>query len=100
MTKRSPLRYFKISRKIIGLAVMLYVRFPLSLRNAGDLLDERGVDIRHKTVRFWWNRFGPWFAVQMLRNRVQHLGTYSNWPWHLDEGFVKITGEANSLSRA
>ncbi|MDG1103234.1 MAG: IS6 family transposase, partial [Ascidiaceihabitans sp.] len=32
MTKQSPFRYFKTSPDIIRLAVMLYVRFPLSLR--------------------------------------------------------------------
>ena len=36
----------------------MYVRFPLSLRNVEDLLHERGIDISHETVRFWWNRFG------------------------------------------
>ncbi len=42
--------------------VMMYVRFPLSLRNVEDLLSERGIDICHETVRLWWNRFGPLFA--------------------------------------
>ena len=41
---------------------MMYVRFPLSLRNVEDLLVERGIDICHETVRFWWNRFGPLLA--------------------------------------
>ena len=59
MPKRSPFRYFKTSPEVIRLAVMLYVRFPLSLRNVEDLLHERGVNISHETVRFWWNRFGP-----------------------------------------
>ena len=58
MTKPDPFRYFKTSREIIRLAVMLYVRFPLSLRNVEDLLHERGIDISHETVRFWWHRFG------------------------------------------
>jgi putative transposase len=62
MTKRSPFRYFKTSPKIIRLAVIMYVRFPLSLRNVEDLLHERGIDISHETVRFWWNRFGLLFA--------------------------------------
>ena len=44
MTKRAPFRYFKTSPEIIRLAVMLYVRFPLSLRNVEDLLHERGID--------------------------------------------------------
>jgi putative transposase len=65
MTKRSPFRYFKTSPEIIRLAVMMYVGFPLSLRNAEDLLHERGIDISHETVRFWWNRFGPIFAAEI-----------------------------------
>jgi len=31
--------------------VMLYVRFPLSLRNVENLLFERGIDVCHETVR-------------------------------------------------
>jgi putative transposase len=65
MTKRSPFRYFKTSSEIIRLAVMMYVRFPLSLRNVEDLLHERGIDISYATVRFWWNRFGPTFAAEI-----------------------------------
>lgn len=45
------------------LAVMLQVRFPLSLRDVEDLLQERGIEIRPETIRFWWNRFGPMFAA-------------------------------------
>jgi hypothetical protein len=40
MTKHSPFRYFKTSPEIIRPSVMLYVRFPLSLRNVEDLLHE------------------------------------------------------------
>ena len=59
MTRPSPFKWFKTSPKVIRLAVMLYVRFPLSLRNLEDLLHERGVEISHETVGFWWNRVGP-----------------------------------------
>ena len=45
MTKPNPFRYFKTSPEIIRLAVMMYVRFPLSLRNVEDLLHERGIDV-------------------------------------------------------
>jgi|GEM_PF-1054019 len=65
MTKLNPFRYFKTSADIIRLAVMLYVRFPLSLRNVEDLLHERGIEISHETVRFWWSRFGPLFVEQI-----------------------------------
>jgi putative transposase len=51
----SPFRYFNSSPEVIRLVVMMYVRFPLSLRNVEDLLFERGIDICHETVRMWWN---------------------------------------------
>ena len=73
MTKCSPFRYFKTSPEIIRLAVMIYVRFPLSLRNVEDLLHKRGIDISYETVRFWWNRFGPLFATEIRKKRVSHL---------------------------
>ena len=88
MTKPSPFRYFKTSPEIIRLAVMLYVRFPLSLRNVEDLLHERGIDVSHETIRFWWNRFGPMLAVDIRRKRINRMRAYSNWQWHLDEVFV------------
>ena len=50
MTKHSPFRYFKTSPEIIRLTVMLYIRFPLSLRNVEDLLHERGIDISHECI--------------------------------------------------
>jgi putative transposase len=52
MTKPNPFCYFKTSREIIRLAVMLYVRFPLSLRNVEDLLHERGIEISHETLYY------------------------------------------------
>lgn len=100
MTKPSPFRYFKTSPEIIRLAVMLYVRFPLSLRNVEDLLHERGIDVSHETVRFWWNRFGPMFAAEIRRKRVRRMRAFSNWQWHLDEVLVKINGETHYLWRA
>ena len=59
----NPFRYFNSSPEVIRLVVMMYVRYPLSLRNVEDLLAERGIDISHETVQFWWNRFGPIFAA-------------------------------------
>jgi len=47
----SLFRYFNSSPEIIRLAMMMYVRFPLSLRNAEDRLFKRGIDICHEMVR-------------------------------------------------
>jgi putative transposase len=100
MSKPDPFKYFHSSPEIIRLAVMMYVRFPLSLRNVEDLLHERGIDISHETVRYWWNRFGPMFAAEIRRNRIRKTPAYSNWQWHLDEVFVKVNGETRYLWRA
>lgn len=97
---RNPFKYFKTSPEIIRLAVMMYIRFPLSLRNVEDLLHERGIDITHETVRFWWNRFGPMFAGEIRRKRAQRMRAWPQWQWHLDEVFVKINGQTHYLWRA
>ena len=99
MTQRSPFRYFRTSPEIIRLAVMMYVRFPLSLRNVEDLLHERGIEVSHETVRFCWQRFGPMFAAEIRRKRVTSLKA-SRWRWHLDEVFVKVNGVQDYLWRA
>ncbi|WP_170336957.1 IS6 family transposase, partial [Ruegeria arenilitoris] len=86
--------------EIIRLAVMLYIRFPLSLRNVEDLLHERGIDVSHETVRYWWNRFGPMFAAEIRRKRVKQPRAFSKWKWHVDEVFVKVNGKRHYLWRA
>jgi putative transposase len=96
----NPFRYFNSSPEVIRLVVMMYVRYPLSLRNVEDLLAERGIDISHETVRFWWNRFGPMFAAEIRKRRVAHMRAYLQWRWHLDEVFVKVNGKLCYLWRA
>ena len=96
---RNPFRYFNSSPEVIRLTVMMYVRFPLSLRQVEDLLHERGIDICYETIRFWWNRFGPMFAAEIRKRRVNHR-SYSQWRWHLDEVFVRVNGETHYLWRA
>jgi len=96
----NPFRYFNSSPEVIRLVVMMYVRFPLSLRNVEDLLFERGIDICHETVRLWWNRFGPLFAADIRRQRVSRMRGFRHWRWHFDEVFVKINGERHYLWRA
>ena len=101
----NPFRYFHSSPELIRQVVMLYVRFQLSLRNVEDLLFERGYDLCHETVRLWWNRFGPLFASEISRKRVNRMRNVRHWRWHLDEMYVKLNGEmvysgARSITRA
>ena len=57
-------------------------------------------ELSHETVWFWWNRFGPMFAAEIRRKRVDRMRTYTKWRWHLDEILVKINGEKHYLWRA
>jgi putative transposase len=68
---RNPFRCFNSSPEVIRLVVMMYIRYPLSLRQVEDILFERGINISHETVRLWWNRFGPMFAKEIRKRRIQ-----------------------------
>ena len=78
---------------------MLYIRFQILFRNVEDLLHGCGIEISHETVRFWWTRFGPMFASEIKKRRIQGMRS-SKLKWHLDEVFVKINGETYYLWRA
>ena len=47
--------YWTSHPEIIRLAVMLYVRFPLSLLNVDDLLHERGIVLCQSEVTYFWS---------------------------------------------
>ncbi len=96
----NPFRYFNSSPEVIRTAVLMYVKYPLSLRNVEDLLSARGIDVCHETVRQWWNRFGPMFAAQIKKKRVSARFGMPQWRRHLDEVFVKINGQLHYLWRA
>lgn len=94
MTQRSPFRYLETSPEVIRLAAMLYIRFPLALRNVEELLHERGIEVSHETVRFWWQRLGPLLAAEIQRLRAQAAKSVSRSLRHLpqrrfDAGLVR-----------
>ena len=98
---RNPFRYFNSSPEVIRLVVMMYIRYPLSLRQVEDLLFERGIDICHETVC----GSGGTGSVRCSQRRSGRSGrvhhrSYSQWRWHLDEVFVRINGETHYLWRA
>lgn len=97
---QNPFRYFKTSPEIIQLGVLMYVRFPLSLRNVEDLLHERGIDVCHESVRLWVDRFGTYFADKICKRRSEAMRRVKQWRWRLDKVFFKIRGETHYLWRA
>jgi putative transposase len=52
MTKPNLFKWFKTSPEIIRLAVMMYVRYPRSLRNVDSLLHKRDACIPYKTMTY------------------------------------------------
>ena len=80
---------------IIQYAVWLYLRSNLSLRDVEDLLAERGIDVRHETVRRWVARFGMACAGASRRRRPPVDDRR-----HLDEMFVSVGGRPTYLWRA
>jgi putative transposase len=96
----NPFRYFNSSPEVIRLVVMMYVKYPLALRNVEDLLAKRRIEISHETVRYWWKRFGPMFAAEIRRKRVEAMRQFTRWRWRLDEMVGKINGETHCLWRA
>ena len=81
--------------EVIGHAVWLYFRFPLSLRMVEELLAARGIIVSHETVRQWGLKFGQDFANR-IRRRLARAGD----KWHLDEVEIKIAGQKHWLWRA
>lgn len=88
-------RRHRFPPETIRLAVWLYYRFTLSLRDVEDLLAERGIDVSYETVRCWANKFGPAIAANIRRARGR-----ADSVWHLDEMVVRINGERMFMWRA
>ena len=86
---------YRFPPEIISHAVWLYHRFSLSLRDAEDLLAQRGITVSYETIRAWCRTFGPEYA-RALRRRRGPMGD----TWHLDELFVTIQGQRQYLWRA
>jgi len=100
MIKRSPFRCFKTSPEIIRLAVMMYVRFPLSLSERGGSFARARHRHQSRDGSILMEQICPIFAAEIRKNRAGQMRAYSNWQWHLDEVFVKINGETHYLWRA
>ncbi|GAA3773280.1 hypothetical protein GCM10022206_09870 [Streptomyces chiangmaiensis] len=73
----------------------LYHRFPLSFREAEELMLERGVVVSYETIRRWCATFDQAYAGALRRRQPQ-----PGDKWHLDEVFIKINGEQKYLWRA
>ena len=93
---RDPLyRRHRFPAEVIGYAVWLYFRFPLSLRMVVELLAVRGIEVSHETIRQWAEKFGREFS-----NRIRRRAPARGDKWHLDEVAITIRGRKHWLWRA
>jgi putative transposase len=97
MTTPARSRYagHRFPPEVIGHALWLYFRFPLSLRMVEEMLAMRGITVSHETVRQWALKFGQGFANQ-IRRKLPSAGD----KWHLDEVVITIAGQRHWLWRA
>ena len=75
MTDPVPYRHrFPIS--IIQHAIWLYHRFPLSYRDVQELLQERGIEVSHDTLREWNIKFSPLIAEELRHRDTEAAKTF------------------------
>src|SRR3954449_402125 len=95
-TSRDPLYAgYRYPAELIGYAVWLYFRFPLSLRMVEEMLAARGISVTYETIRQWGLKFGQEFA-----NRIRRRAPRRGDKWHLDEVVITIAGQKHWLWRA
>ena len=63
---------------VIRLAVWLYCRFTLGVRDVEEMLAQRGVEASYETVRCWALKFGRAVARNLRRSTPRPTGR-----WHL-----------------
>src|ERR671913_2403536 len=93
-TTKSPYAGHRFPAEVIGHAVWLYFRFPLSWRMVEGMLAARGIVVSHETVGQWAPKFGQGFA-NGIRRRLPRPGD----EWHLDEVQITIAGKKHWLWR-
>jgi putative transposase len=92
---RDPLyRRHRFPAEVIGYAVFLHFRFPLSLRMVEDMLAMRGIIVSYETVRRWAEKFGREYS-----NRIRRRAPARGDKWHLDEVVITIRGRRHWLWR-
>ena len=74
----NPFRYFNSSPEVVRLVVMMYVRYPLSLRNVEDLLVERGIEIATRKSGFGGTGLGRYSLPRSERDASRTCATILN----------------------
>src|SRR4051812_9940538 len=95
MTIARAFRGFRFPAEVILWAVRWYLQFPISYRDLEAMLADRGVAVDHTTMYRWVQRFAPELEKRMRRHLRPCHG-----PWHVDETYIRVSGEWRYLYRA
>ena len=94
MTERLE-RQHRYPWAVIEMAVTWYQRYPLPYRTVSEMLMSHGVDVSHKTVYEWVQKFGPVVAKRSKKKTIASLE-----PWSIEESYLKVNGEWKYLYSA
>ncbi len=95
MHKPQSFKRHRFPPDLIRQYVWLYLRFMLSLRDVGELLAERSIEVSYETIRCWISKFGPQIAANLRQRRSPATARR-----HLNEMFVRVGGRRMWLWRA
>src|SRR6478752_1107103 len=95
MTTARAFHGFRFPAEVILWAVRWYLQFPISYRDLERMLADRGVAVDHTTMYRWVQRFAPELEKRMRRHLRPCHG-----PWHVDETYIRVSGEWRYLYRA
>ncbi|MDH8001268.1 IS6 family transposase [Bacillus cereus] len=95
MTTSVDFKWQHYEPELLLLAVRWYLRYSLSYRDLGEMMEERGLSIAHTTIMRWVHRYGP-----ELDKRVRCHLKKTNDSWRFDETYIKVKGEWMYLYRA
>ena len=88
-------RGFRFPAEVILWAVRWYLQFPISYRDLEAMLADRGVEVDHTSMYRWVQRFAPELEKRMHRYLRPCRG-----PWHVDETYIRVSGQWRYLYRA
>ena len=95
MTTARAFRGFRFPAEVILWVVRWYLQFPISYRDLERMLADRGVEVDHTTMYRWVQRFAPGLEKRMRRHLRPCRG-----PWHVDETYIRVSGQWRYLYRA
>jgi transposase-like protein len=85
----------QFAAEVILWAVRWYLMFPVSYRDLGLMLLDRGVEVDHTTIFRWIQAY----AAELEKRVRPHL-RLSNGSWRVDETYIRVRGRWAYLYRA